>query len=83
MSSHDDNPPPSAEFCAISLLVEAYLLKEGPEASLIFLRKAATVLEQQDTNVVSLRNGSAGAKAHRQGVAWLRRNLTVWLARYG
>jgi hypothetical protein len=65
----------------LSVLVDAYLQVAGRDTALAFLRCVAA--SAADTNVVSLREGSAGARAHGQARAWLRRSVTVWLAKHG
>jgi hypothetical protein len=79
----DEAPIASAEFEVLSMLVEAYLRAMSREERLAFLRHAAGVLAEHDTNVSNILGGASGARADRQAKAWLRRNLIVWLAMYG
>lgn len=79
----DDLPPHSPEFEALAALADAYLTHIGRDAALEYLSLLAGKIETTDERVVNLRDGASGVRAQRQARAWIRRNITLWLARHG
>lgn len=78
----EELPPHSVELEVMAKLAEAYLESLDRDHAVAFLRGVASSAADE-TNVLNLREGSAGARAHRLARAWLRRNVTIWLARFG
>lgn len=79
----DELPPPSAEFDALSMMAEAYMVHVGQDEALQYLHILASHLERAEACPIPLRLGVEGARSQRFARAWLRRNITLWLGRHG
>jgi hypothetical protein len=77
----EQQPDPDVALEALALLLEVHLEVLGPEGAVAYLRRLAADLEDAEDAAVSLKDGAAGNRAKRLARAWVRRKLTIWLAK--
>jgi len=83
MSDKAHMPTPSAEFCAVQLLVQAHMKAMKPVQRRRFEKALAEAIEAAEDPVMQMQavdRHAASSKARKGGVAWTRRLLVHALA---
>lgn len=86
-SAAEDAPPRSVELDALTLMVEAYIVAEGPKKGERLLRAAAEILDLRETRAeivvefLPLREAMNRERVRKRTRAWFRRCLPVWLSK--